>query len=220
MNGNEAALTLRAKVNKLDTASNRTLRPETAFLYLNEAYRKLVEAKYDSWNKDNDPTSFQKNQKVTDELNPYVKSQTVSMAAVVDGERKLTLSGVTDYEYHLRSRIKITADGKTKVIKDPNFQSLDTVGVAEGDPFNESEALNPIVYFSDNTIVILENGFVVSEYNLTYISSPTPIVAGTGEIVCPFIDDVIDNASIALLEAWESQRASVKPQLDTYLSNK
>ena len=47
MNGKQAILKLKANLNKLDTASNRTVRPEYALLFLNDVYSKLVGAKYE-----------------------------------------------------------------------------------------------------------------------------------------------------------------------------
>ena len=68
MNGKQAILKLKANLNKLDTASNRTVRPEYALLFLNDVYSKLVGAKYEQQGPQ-DSSGFQLNQKLSDELN-------------------------------------------------------------------------------------------------------------------------------------------------------
>ncbi len=207
MTGKQAALRLRARVNQLDTESNRQVRLEMALLFLNNAYSTLVKA-YANKSFQGDLTSLQSRQFVTDELNHLVKHN-VQLGLTKDevfGEYTASLDNAERYWVHMKSAIKVKADSLSKWRHDPNYKTLDTVGTTHEDPFNRTSFDEPVVYFADNSIKVLADGFTVEDYVISYLSHP-PEITSDGEIAAPFVDDIIEEAAISMLEGWESPRA-------------
>ena len=205
MNGKQAILKLKANLNKLDTASNRTVRPEYALLFLNDVYSKLVEAKYEQQGPQ-DSSGFQLNQKLSDELN-YLTVPKVVIPSKVGDLYTVDIDSLENYLHMLRMELSIKVGTKTGVVKDPNITSLDTLGPGLDDPFNGSTPRNPVIYYEDNKIKIVAPNFEVTSVTTIYLRNPDPITL-EGEIKCPFIDDVIDMTAVKILEIWEDQRAT------------
>lgn len=216
MTGRQAIIRLKAKLNSLDTASNRTVRPELALLFLNDAYNKLVDAKYEKTQQD-DSTAFQLNQKTTDDLNHLTSTISVTPYKI-ENEYIVDLTELDSYNHHLRSVLEILYEGKTYKVNKLNYKSIDTIGTVFDDPFNSTEPLNPIVYFEDNKIIVLTDNFSVSKHKITYLKSPKDITLD-GVIEAPFVDSIIDVATWMILESWGDQRAQSKITIDKLIEN-
>lgn len=216
MTGRQAIIRLKAKLNSLDTASNRTVRPELALLFLNDAYNKLVDAKYEKTQQD-DSTAFQLNQKTTDDLNHLTSTISVTPYKI-ENEYIVDLTELGSYNHHLRSVLEILYEGKTYKVNKLNYKSIDTIGTVFDDPFNSTEPLNPIVYFEDNKIIVLTDNFSVSKHKITYLKSPKEITLD-GVIEAPFVDSIIDVATWMILESWGDPRSQSKITIDKLIEN-
>lgn len=216
MNGKQAILRLKVKINQLDTASNRTVRPEQALLFLNDAYSDLALAKYKNSNKE-DNTGFQLNQVTTDELNHLTKIQELVPNHEGD-EYNINISDITNYWIHLRSELKIKSGLKEKWITNPNYKSLDVLGTSSEDPFNNSIPSSPITFFEDNKIKVLANDFEVKYHKVIYYSIPETITLDE-EIKAPFADEIINTAAIMMLENWGDQRSTSLLTLNKVVEN-
>ena len=216
MTGRQAIIRLKAKLNSLDTASNRTVRPELALLFLNDAYNKLVDAKYEKTQQD-DSTAFQLNQKTTDDLN-HLTVTVYTVPVKVGDEYIVDLRELDSYSHHLRSSLEILYDGKTLKVNKLNYKSIDTIGTVFDDPFNSTEPLNPIVYFEDNKIIVITDNFSVSKHKITYLKYPKEITLD-GVIEAPFVDSIIDVATWMILESWGDPRAQSKITIDKLIEN-
>lgn len=207
MTGKDLVLGLKAKLNKLDTGFNRTLRPEMALLYLNDAHIKLVRAKYSAGGGNPDKTAFEYTQLTTDELNYVTKTNEVDLTVSSDGlNYEVELSEFDDYWYHLRSLFKTKYGNKTQY-SSPNKLSLDVINTTISDPFNSSTVLDPVLFFEENKIKSpKEEDFSVEALKMTYLSKPKKFELDV-ETECPFTDEVIDMATTLILEGWENQRA-------------
>ena len=216
MTGRQAIIRLKAKLNSLDTASNRTVRPELALLFLNDAYNKLVDAKYEK-TQQGDSTAFQLNQKTTDDLNHLTVTETVVPTKIGD-EYEVSLLSLTNYSHHLRSVLDILYKSKTYKVNKINYKTIDTLGTVFDDPFNSTEPLNPIVYFENNKIIVISDNFSVTNHKITYLKSPN-LITLEEEIAAPFVDSIIDVASWMILESWGDQRAQSKITIDKLIEN-
>ena len=216
MLGKQAVIRLKAKLNSLDTASNRTVRPEVALLFLNDAYSKLVDAKYEK-TQQGDSTAYQLNQKTTDDLN-HLTSTVSTVPVKVGDEYIVDLIELDSYSHHLRSVLDIQFEGKTYKVNKLNYKSLDTIGTVFDDPFNSTEPLNPIVYFENNKIVVVTDNFSVTNHKITYLKSPATITL-EGIIEAPFVDSIIDVAAWMILESWGDPRAQSKITIDKLIEN-
>ena len=216
MTGRQAIIRLKAKLNSLDTASNRTVRPELALLFLNDAYNKLVDAKYEKAQQE-DSTAFQLNQKTTDDLNHLTVTENV-VPTKVGNEYEVSLLSLANYSHHLRSVLDILYKSKTYKVNKINYKTLDTLGTVFDDPFNSTEPLNPIVYFENNKIIVISDNFSVTNHKITYLKSPNLITLDE-EITAPFGDSIIDVASWMILESWGDQRAQSKITIDKLIEN-
>lgn len=208
MVGSEMIIKLKAKLNSLDTYSNRTVRPEMALLFLNDAYIKLSRAKYKASAGVIDDTAFQATQQVTDELNHLTASSFLTPAITSDPEQvyAVDLTTLQRYRYHLRSKINVACNGKTLWVTDINYHTLNTSNPATLDPFNRPEPLNPTVYFEGNKILIPVKGFTVPNYYITYLQFPE-VITQVSDCVAPFVDEIVDVAAFLILESWGDQRA-------------
>ena len=216
MTGRQAIIRLKAKLNSLDTASNRTVRPELALLFLNDAYNKLVDAKYEK-TQQGDSTAFQLNQKTTDDLNHLTVTDNVVPIKVGD-EYEVSLLSLTNYSHHLRSVLDILYKSKTYKVNKINYKTIDTLGTVFDDPFNSTEPLNPIVYFENNKIIVISDNFSVTNHKITYLKSPN-LITLEEEIAAPFVNSIIDVASWMILESWGDQRAQSKITIDKLVEN-
>lgn len=206
MNGKQAILRLKVKINQLDTASNRTVRPEQALLFLNDAYSGLAKAKYKKSNSQEDTTGFQLNQITTDELNHLTKIQEL-VPNVEGNEYNINISDINNYWVHLRSELKIKAGTVEKWITNPNYTSLDVLGTSAEDPFNNTIPSSPITFFEDNKIKVLVNNFEVKTHKVVYYAMPETITLEE-EIKSPFVNEIIEMAAVMMLENWGDQRAT------------
>ena len=216
MTGRQAIIRLKAKLNSLDTASNRTVRPELALLFLNDAYNKLVDAKYEKTQQE-DSTAFQLNQKTTDDLNHLTVTDNV-VPVKVGNEYEVSLLSLANYSHHLRSVLDILYKSKTYKVNKINYKTIDTLGTVFDDPFNSTEPLNPIVYFENNKIIVISDNFSVTNHKITYLKSPNLITLDE-EITAPFGDSIIDVDSWMILESWGDQRAQSKITIDKLVEN-
>ena len=216
MTGRQAIIRLKAKLNSLDTASNRTVRPEMALLFLNDAYSKLVDAKYEKTQQE-DSTAYQLNQKTTDDLN-HLTVTTSIVPTKIEDEYVVDLTELDSYNHHLRSVLDIQFEGKTYKVNKLNYKSLDTIGTVFDDPFNSTEPLNPIVYFENNKIVVITDNFYVTNHKITYLKNPTTITL-EDVIEAPFVDSIIDVATWMILESWGDPRSQSKITIDKLIEN-
>lgn len=217
MTGREAVLRLKVKLNQLDTASNRTVRPEKVLLFLNDAYEKLAQAKYKR-NHQQDETGFQFNQLATDDLNHLTRNFSIT-PTVENDTYVINISDIPNYWIHLKSSLKVKYGNVEKWVWDPNYCTLDTVNTTKNDPFNHTIPSKPVVYFEENKIKILVNGFSILEYKITYYHKPSEITLES-VLNIPFIDEVIDTATTLMLENWGDQRFQTKTVLDTAIEQK
>ena len=211
LTGTQLVTRLKAKLNSLDTASNRTVRPEMALLKLNEAYLKLSRAKYKKDSGTSDDSAFQFTQLTTDELNHLTDSQLfgVTDSLIEPGIKELNINDIPNYWVHLRSKIKIVYKGKTYWISDINYKTLDTLSPSTWDPFNKSVPLNPTIYFEQNKIKIIAENF--GEYSLegimvTFLRFPETITLNSIH-KAPYLDEIVDTAAELVLEEWGDERS-------------
>jgi len=217
MTGKQAIIRLKVKINQLDTSSNRTVRPELALLFINDAYKKLAKAKYVRATSREDFSGFQLNQVTTDELNHLTTSYEAAPNHEGD-EYNIPTSDIEDYWIHLRSEIQVKVGNKTAWIKNPNYRTLDTLGPATGDPFNESDPSEPIIFFEDNKIKVLANNFEIPSHRIIYYRKPNEITLDD-EIEVPFMNEIIDMAAFAMLENWGDPRSQSKISVDKVMEN-
>lgn len=209
MTGKQLLLKVKAQLNQLDTASNRTVRPEMVLLFVNDVYTKLVRAKYADNGGQVDTTAFQFTQLTTDELNYLTVPKEVTPAFDENNsEYFVEMSEFDNYWVHLRSKIKVKSDSVEKWMSNPNYKTLDTIGPALADPFNTPEFNDPILYFEDNKIKFPVSGFEVSKYSMTYLRKPAPIAYSDDELGIPFEDEIIDGAAYKILASWGDNRVS------------
>lgn len=216
MNGKQAILRLKAELNQLDTASNRTVRPEYALLYLNKAYDKLAKAKYQKQGNE-DTTAFQLNQFLTDELTHLTVPTEVTPTKVED-EYIIDTLELNNYWTCLRLSVKVNYNYKEYWVHNVNNKTLDTVNTVESDPFNRSCILYPVVYFEDSKIKIIAKDFEVSKCKITYYRTPKPITLES-EIEAPFADDIIDAAVALILENWGDPRTDTVVAVNKVIDN-
>ena len=217
MNGKQAIIRLKVKINQLDTSSNRTVRPEQALLFLNDAYKKLAKAKYRLNTNKDDRSGFQLNQVTTDELN-HLTTKKELVPDKEGNEYNVSINDIDNYWIHLRSELEVKVGNKTKLVKNPNYRSLDTLGPADNDPFNSSIPTAPIVFFEDNKIKVLGNDFEILKHNVIYYRFPD-VITLEEEIKAPFVDEIIDFAAVAMLENWGDQRSQSKVGIDKVVEN-
>jgi hypothetical protein len=215
MTGKQAILQLKAKLNQLDTAANRTVRPEMALLFLNNAYDKLAEAKYAKTQEGD--SHFESNQLAKDELN-HLTVPTELVPTKVGDEYEIAISDIENYWIHLRSSVRVVSNAKNYWITDLNFKTLDTVNTIEDDPFNRSEAKFPVVYFEGNKIKIIAKDFIVDKYKITYYRKPKTITLDE-VIEAPFADDIVDAAVVMMLENWGDPRTQSKMTVDKVIDS-
>lgn len=208
MIGSELVTRLKAELNQLDTSSNRTVRPEMALLFLNNAYLKLSRAKYKLSAGVVDDTAFQVTQLTTDELNHLTTSVYTIPVLSSDPEPVYTVDVATlpGYRYHLRSKIEIEYKQIRKWVSDISYKTLDTMNPTTLDPFNKPSPLEPVVYFESGKIVIPFSGFTVKNYYITYQKFPDQITL-VSDCVAPFIDEIVTAAAGLILESWGDPRA-------------
>ena len=208
MVGSELVIRVRAKLNSLDTSSNRTVRPEMALLFLNDAYVKLTRAKYRASSGVPDDSAFQATQLSTDELNHLTTSSYITPVITTDPEPvyAINLNTLAGYRYHLRSKIKVDYKGTSKWVTDINYHTLNTSNPATLDPFNRPEPLNPTIYFEGNNLLVPVNGFTVTDYYITYLKFPETITL-VSDCVAPFLEELVDTAALLILESWGDARA-------------
>ena len=208
MLGSEMIIKLKAKLNSLDTYSNRTVRPEMALLFLNDAYVKLSRAKYKASSGIVDDSAFQLTQLSTDDLNHLTRSDYITPIITTDPDPvySVDLSILTRYRYHLRSKLQVGYKGSTKWVTDINYHTLNTSNPATLDPFNRPEPLNPTVYFEGNKLLIPIGAFTVPNYYITYLQFPEEITQNSN-CIAPFVDEIVDVAAFLILESWGDPRA-------------
>ena len=208
MTGNQLITRLKVKLNQLDTSSNRVVRPEVALLFLNEAYLKLVRAKYKLSTGIPDETHFQGTQLVTDELNHLTTSAQLPMVLGTDPETtyELAVSDIPNYWIHLRSRLQVSYKGTSAWVSDINYKTIDTLNPSTLDPFNRPEPLNPTLYFDNGKLKSPCSGYTVLNIHVSYLKYPTPIIA-LEECIAPFQDEIVNMAAIMILEDWGDVRS-------------
>lgn len=211
MTGKQLLLSIKARLNQLDTASNRTVRPEMLLLYLNDVYVKLVRAKYSDNGGQADATAFQFTQLTTDELNYLTK--VASLDTSPDSEESPTefsadLSEIDDYWIHLRSRIKVKYEDTEQWDADPTYKTLDTIGPALSDPFSEPSFSSPVLYWESGKVKFPVSDFEVTKYKITYLRKPAQITNDDTELGIPFEDELIEGTVYRILAAWGDPRVS------------
>lgn len=206
MTGKDLVLNLKAKLNKLDSAANRAVRPEMALLFLYDAYIKLIRAKYADNGGQEDTTAFQFTQLTTDELNHITATHVFSELEVDEamGTTGLPISDIPAYWIHLRNKAKVKL-GTKEAWKTPSLKTLDVIGTVEDDPFNSPTFNDPIVFFEDSRIKFLTEGFEVSDVFVSYIKKPEKLTLES-EVLAPFTDEIEDAACTLILENWKDGR--------------
>lgn len=220
MTGKDLALQLKVKLNRLDTASNRTLRPEVALVFLNDVYKKLVRSKYKKNITVADETTFQNNQLITDELNYLSVPKEVDVLGGGTGVPYfVNISEFEDYMVHLNSSIRTNVTGKESWCYDPEIVTLDQLGYKLNDPFNKPVFGKPILYFEENKIKFPHDGtFQVTKYKMTYLKFPETITL-EDDVLAPFTEEIVDKAVVAILENWKDQRTQSKLSTDKLLNS-
>lgn len=210
MTGKDLVLETKAKLNQLDTAANRAVRPEMVLLFLNDAYKKLVRAKYADNGGREDTTAFQFTQLTTDELNHVTGTHSLVpvKSLTEDNIYEITPTDAPNYWIHLKSKIRVKA-GDKESWQTPSLKTLDVIGTIEGDPFNASIYVDPAIYFEDGKIKIPVTGFTVPNYLITYLKKVTPITL-EGTVLAPFEDQIVDSAVTAILENWKDGRVTTQ----------
>ena len=147
MTGKEIVLKLQAKLNHLNTSSNREIRPDMMLMFLNDSYTKLVRAKY-THNVGADGTALQLNQLTTDDLS-FLTISTSLTPAVEGNYATVDVSDISNYWYLLR--VLVTTDvGGIKYSSPANTVTLDESNSIAGDPFNMTVANDPVLIQEDN----------------------------------------------------------------------
>ena len=216
MTGKELILQLKAKLNHLDTASNRVVRPEMALLFLNDSYIKLARAKY-SRTYEQDDTHFQGNQLISDDLNHLTKVFAGSVEDL-DSEYVVNTLQIADYWVRTRLEVRVSSGNATKWTGKLNYRTLDKISPALEDPFNKPSYNEILVYEAQNSIRIPKGDFTISDFKVTYLAKPALIVQEE-EVPAPFEDEIVDLAVLAMLEGWESPRVQSKLGIDQASSN-
>jgi len=217
MTGRQAIVRLKLALNKLDTASNRTVRPEQALLFLNNAYEELAKAKYQKLNGVIDNSGFQFNQVTTDELNHLTRIN--EQAPNKEGnEFSVNIEDIENYWIHLRSELQVKAGTITQWIKDPNYKTLDTLGTTLSDPFNNSIPSAPITFFEDNKIKVIGKDFEILKIKTIYYRKPETITLDE-EIKAPFTLEIIKAAAVLILENWGDPRSQSKIAVEKVIDN-
>lgn len=222
--GRELILKLKAKLNKLDTSSNRSLRPEMALEFLNDAHIKLVRAKYSKDGGAQDTTAFQYSQLTTDELDPYTKNIKLDFIASgqrdqkVDGEYHIEKGDLDNYFIHLNSLIQ-TKFNENSGWKTPNYMTLDQVATTRNDPFNNSVFSAPVMYQEENKFKIIADDFEVNAVKISYLIKPKTITVDS-TVVCPFEDELVDTAATLILENWQDGRVQSQPVINQTIASK
>jgi hypothetical protein len=203
MLGSQLVVRVKAKLNQLDTTSNRTVRPEMALLFLNDAYLKLTRAKYHHSTGGADDTAFQMTQLTTDELNHLTIPITLPAVLVAGStdEFEVSISSMPNYWVHLRTKVEILYKGTSRWVSDINYKTLNTTNPATLDPFNKPTPLQPTVYFEAGKIKLPVNGFTVKNIAVTYLRFPETITL-TSECTAPFLDEIVDIAAALIGAEW------------------
>ncbi|WP_428743147.1 hypothetical protein [Tenacibaculum sp.] len=213
--GKELILKLKAKLNKLDTSSNRAVKPELALLFLNDAYIKLVRSKYSKNGGQADSTAFQYTQLTTDELDFLTINKKSSKGDFViskeDSEYIIDKSELENYFIHLKASLKVKS-GNTTDWTSPNYKTLDEVETSYGDPFNSSIFKDPVLYQEDNKFKIVATDFEVVDASISYLRKPETITV-VSEHNIPFEDELVDYTATLILENWEDARAQSQYQV-------
>lgn len=219
MTGSELALELKRKLNRLDTASNRSLRQETALRFLTDAYVMLTRAKYKAGSTRDDDSTFQYTQLTTDELNHLTAVKDDFTIDSVSGfGYEVSVSDIEDYWIHLMSQVTVKSGTSIAMRPSPTILSLDEMGPALEDPFNKPTFEEPAIVYEAGKIRFPATNFEVTKYRITYIKRPKPIKWDT-EYEIPYSDQITDIAAILILEGWESARTQTKTMVDKLVEN-
>lgn len=212
MTGEEAILAVKKKLNRLDTSSNRTIRPEMCLFYLNDAITKVVKDRYRE-NVKGDTKAFQRTQQTTDELNPFT-----SRVDIIPIYNMVSESWEVGFPVNYYDSLYVHAKTKDSfgeyTVNKINIQTLDTLGYALDDPFNEPVVNDPIAYYAENRLIFPTKGlFTLTKVTLIYLHLPEEITLST-DITYSLIKEAIDVAAVMILESWQSQRVQSKMVID------
>lgn len=210
MTGTELILALKLQLNQLDTGSNKTLYTEVALDFLNKAYKELVRAKYSADVPNDD--YFGKNQKVDDELNHLVMTHTFGGQGKVFSK---SIDAIDRYFFYLDTENMEVAGNS---IIELAIKPVGKNSVTKHDPFSKAENLYPTVTFANNSIVYEIGDASLLSGNIIYLALPNTITT-TSNCIAPFTDEIIDTATVMILESWKDERVSSKIPIDQAIKN-
>ena len=218
----EAHIELEISVDKRSTSQVPELPPEMKDYFLQTASESFVKTRYGKNNMYK--SGFEEIQKRTEDLKTLVINWTDD--TVPDSINSFDSNAVVmplplDYWFWVRGRAYVSRDncpdGWARGIRLVTHDKLEKV---RHDPFNKSVADQPVVYFEEGNIKILEGDkFEVTKFQLAYIKHPAKVNIGTyGQDKVEFDlpshthKEIIQLATETIIENVESRRVQTNKQ--------
>jgi len=214
MTGEEAILTLKTKLDKNDTASLPEIPVETAVLWLNDSFGRIIKQRYGGNNPKRE--SFEETQKRTDDLREVIKYEIIENPVEGFFVNSVKFDLPVDYWFAIVEQAEITlkdckgADETDRVgITAVQHNNINTA--VEKDPFWRPEGKDLLrIMQGKATTVFHAAATVVSKYYLGYIANDFKIDLTALDQQLKIADhlhmEIVDMAYNMILNAVESQR--------------
>jgi hypothetical protein len=214
MTGEEAILTLKAKLDKNDTASLPEIPVEIAVLWLNDAFARIIKQRYGGNNPKRE--SFEETQKRTDDLREVIKYEIVADPIAGFFNNSVEFALPEDYWFAIVEQAEVSltdCKGATETdrvgITAIQHNNINTA--VETDPFWKPEGTDLLrTMQGKSTTVYHAPATSVSKYYLGYISNDFKIdlsaLTDQLKIADHLHSEIVDLAYNMILNAVESQR--------------
>jgi len=219
MNIATAHIEFKLALDKVSSSSYPELLPEEVDYFLNEAVIRFIKQRYGKNNIYN--LGFEEIQKRTDDLKGIVVTSNIARV-IVSGETntyKYNVSSLTPaYMFFIRARVGVTKGTCEEQFNSIKIVQQDDLEKLRVDPFNKTSVLEPLAYFEDGGIYVLQDStFTIGNLKLTYLRKPTVIVyTNTTSELCELSEhthkEIIQIAVNIAIENIESRRLQTQTE--------
>lgn len=216
----EAHIEFDVTLDKRFTSQTPELPPEIIDYFINEAQARYVKTRYGKNNFYQ--AGYEEIQKRTDDLKNIVKTVIIDTTDVSyeDDVVRANLDDADNYWFFLRGRVLSSNASCGEQWKKPKRVQQDDLETVREDPFNKSYYEQPVIYFEDGDVFILNDGtFTTPQYKLTYLQKPSVVNVGTyGGPVVEFNmpehthKEIVQLAAMIAVENIESPRVQTLTQ--------
>jgi hypothetical protein len=210
---------------KIDAQYFADFTNESIDILLNEAISRFVKTRYSGNN--NLKEGFQEIQKRTDDLNTLVKNYYLKPSSTNIFPLSSLYSNPTDssassavYWIFLKASLNITKSTVTQLVDNVSLVSIDDLNKVTSDPFKRPTHDYPFIYFTDNSLRVLDfvDNASCNYIKLTCIVKPTSVslVNNISSDLPNMVHNEIVNMAVNI--ALESTEATTRFQTNTIIN--